>query len=111
MTVFFIIVFLFSYVNSTMFFHSHSFGRNTVVHSHISTKAHRSDNGRAEKHSTAQVLHISEANHVSYTDASIQHFNLQPEGQSVIRVVGTTTSVSLSTFEIQHGLRAPPVLV
>ena len=45
MTVSFIVIFLFNYVNSTMFWHGHVVGEYWIIHSHIYGNAHQT--GRA----------------------------------------------------------------
>lgn len=105
-----IAVFLFSYVNTTMFWHGHAGSGYWVFHSHIAGAAHRT--APVEKaHSTAEWLLIQSLDQVSVTDDVFPSIELAP-----FRVwMGTVWTGTVSPSGIQGAgsvaLRGPPSLV
>ena len=105
-----IAVFLFSYVNATMFWHGHVVYGHKIFHSHISSAAHRSapeDNPHTQK--GLQLIQIVDM--FSCTDKVIPSYNLEPD----FRIIETicTEPVQLTVIRsydyISH--RGPPELV
>ncbi|MBR0255620.1 MAG: hypothetical protein IJQ69_06860 [Bacteroidales bacterium] len=104
-----IFVFLFGYVNSSMFLHSHRVHGTVVLHSHISGKAHRSDHS-AGGHTAAQFLLLNIVNHAAYTEEAFEVFELEPFCPlEAVMAVLPASAVTVAEW-LHPSLRAPPVL-
>ncbi len=109
MTVSFIAIFLFNYVNSTMFWHSHMVGEYLIIHSHIYGDAHQT--GRAPcGHTSAELLLLSIVNQTVSLEKVVSAIDLQPLRQ-MVTVVLDLLSVPVQSIDVPHvSLRGPPVL-
>lgn len=110
MTMLCIAIFLFSYVNSAMFWHGHNVQGFLFYHSHISDKAHRSgqtDGG----HTAAQLLLIEASNQASYTDDAVQVFCIEPQCPMVALIMVLPAEYDSQATALHFSLRGPPVLV
>ena len=107
MTVLCIAIFLFSYVNATMFWHGHS---GAVYHSHLSSAAHRSAPA-SNPHTTAELLLIQAASQASCTDDVIPASALEPQRVLVETVLTEPVSSSVFLSPGTSVLRGPPALV
>ena len=110
MTTLCIAMFLFSYVNASMFWHGHTTQGIWFFHSHIADKAHRTDHTDGG-HNAAQFLLVELANQVSYTESSVPVFDLEP-----VLAGGTFFETRLvapvnNGHTYSHSLRGPPALV
>ncbi len=105
-----IALFLFSYVNATMFWHGHSSPGCWVFHSHIAGATHRSAPVE-NPHNAAELLLIQAVNQVSFTEDVIPSCDLIP----IWVVLDTVQSEPVSFDEILSSgptvLRGPPALV
>ena len=110
MTMLCIAMFLFSYVNATMFWHGHDVSGNWIYHSHVSTKAHRSapeDN----THTATQLLLIQSADEVSCTENAIAFFETDPMRPLAGILFQLPQALSGSSSYAAASLRGPPALV
>ena len=110
MTMLCIAVFLFSYVNATMFWHGHSGAGYWVFHSHIASATHRTSPAE-NPHNTAELLLIQTMNQTSFTEDEILSCDLEP-----LRVIVETVQTEpISCAGIlpydRVVLRGPPALV
>lgn len=105
-----IAVFLFGYVDSTMFWHGHNISGNWVFHSHISTKAHRSA-PLERSHTEAEILLISAANAVSYTEEALAAFDFTPLRPFAGTLAAPAETDAASVKPPHADLRGPPALV
>jgi len=103
-------IFLFSYVNATMFWHGHSSSGYWYFHSHISGAAHRSAPADTA-HTTAELLLIQTLNLTSFTDDVIPACDLVPFRQLSETVLTTWISYSGIVEDGHVVLRGPPALV
>ena len=105
-----IAVFLFSYVNATMFWHGHSGAGYWVFHSHIANAAHRT--APAENpHNATELLQIQAVNQVSFTEDVILSCDLELVCGRVETVQTEPVScVGILTYD-HIVLRGPPALV
>ena len=110
MTMLCIAVFLFSYVNATMFWHGHSRAGYWVFHSHIASASHRAAPSE-NPHNAAELLLIEAANQASFTDEVMPACDLEPL-RTVLGTVQTQpesgTGICLHDLSL---LRGPPALV
>lgn len=110
MTMLCIAVFLFSYVNATMFWHGHSRAGYWVFHSHIASASHRAAPSE-NPHNAAELLLIEAANQISCTDEVMPACDLEPL-RTVLGTVQTQpesgTGICLHDLSL---LRGPPALV
>ena len=106
-----IAMFLFSYVNSTMFWHGHNVQGVWFYHSHISGRAHRTgqtDGG----HTTAQLILTQTVNEASVTESVVPVFETVPVSMAEVRTIVTLPAACESgcvTFHFSR--RGPPALV
>ncbi len=110
MTMLCIAVFLFNYVNATMFWHGHSEAGYWVFHSHIASASHRAVPSE-NPHNAAELLLIEAADQASFTDEVMPACDLEP-----LRIIlGTVqTQPESGTGICPHDLsllRGPPALV
>ena len=110
MTMFCIAVFLFSYVNSSMFWHGHNVSGSWIVHSHISGKAHRSAPAE-NSHTTAEYQLIESLNQTSVTEDVIASYDLAPSCRLVFTVLVLPELAALAPEAAHISLRGPPALV
>lgn len=109
MTMLGIAIFIFGYVNSAMFMHSHKVDGRTVVHSHISGKDHRAGHSTGG-HTAAQFLLLDIVNHAVYTDAAVPFFDLHPV-RLLERILPALAETVSAVAEHRHpSLRAPPIV-
>jgi len=105
-----IVVFLFSYVNITMFWHGHSGSGYRIFHSHVAGAAHRA--APVEKaHTPEEWLLIQSLDLVSLTDDVLPVIELAP-----FRLRLETLRTEAESFSGFQGLgavalRGPPALV
>lgn len=110
MTLLCIAIFLFSYVNSTMFWHGHTVAGNWIVHSHIASKEHRS-NQDGTTHTAAQLLLVQTVNQTSFTEDAIVSYEMEPFRKAVEASVPEPIC-PISLIDAPHAtLRGPPSLV
>lgn len=106
-----IAMFLFSYVNSTMFWHGHNVQGVWFYHSHISGKAHRTgqtDGG----HTTAQLILIQTVNEVSVTESVVPVFEMEPVLPAETRTIVTLPAACEGgSVAFLFSRRGPPALV
>lgn len=110
MTMLCIAIFLFSYVNATMFWHGHCVQGRWFYHSHICGAEHRSaqsDGG----HTYGQFLQLAEASLLSFTDAAVPTLET-----TILRPVIVLLQAPPSQERPDPGipvtaLRGPPALV
>lgn len=110
LTVLCIAVFLYGYVDSTMFWHGHNISGNWVFHSHISTKAHRSA-PLERSHTEAELLLISAVNAVSYTEEALAAFDFTPLRPFAGTLAAPAETDAASVKPPHAALRGPPALV
>ena len=110
MTMLCIGMFLFSYVNATMFWHGHNVQGVWFYHSHIADRAHRTgqtDGG----HTTAQLILIETVHQAAYTEAAVPEIAIEPVRPAETRTIETPSVVQDGrTLVINFSLRGPPVL-
>ena len=110
MTMLCIAVFLFSYVNATMFWHGHSGAGYWVFHSHIASAAHRTSSTE-NPHNTAELLLIQTMNQTSFTEDVILSCDLEPL-RVIVETVQTEPISCAGILPYDHVvLRGPPALV
>ena len=105
-----IAVFLFSYVNATMFWHGHSGSGYWIFHSHIANAAHRTTPAE-NPHNATELLQIQAVNQASFTEDVILDCGLEP--LCMLEETVSTEPVSFVVF-LSPGtlvLRGPPALV
>ena len=103
-------IFLFSYVDATMFWHGHSASGSWVFHSHIAGPSHR--NVPFEKaHTSAEMLLIQALNLASFTEDVIPACDTAPFRVTVETVLTVPESASFVLSDGPVILRGPPVLV
>lgn len=103
-------MFLFSYVNASMFWHGHHAQGNWFFHSHIADKAHRTahtDGG----HTAAQFLLLETLNQVSYTEAAVPAFDLEPLLAPAAVILTLPAAYESRVPAFHFSLRGPPALV
>ena len=105
-----IAIFLFSYVNATMFWHGHSGSGYWIFHSHIANTAHRTTPAE-NPHNTAELLLIQAMNQASLTEDVIPVCGLEP-----LRILEETLSTEPASLVVFRSpgtlvLRGPPALV
>lgn len=109
MTAVLVALLAFSYVSSTMCWHTHTIGGKTLVHSHL---LGRGDPARGSdgSHTPGQLLMIQEANDVTCTDDVIPEFHL--ERIEILTDIFFAPAVRALCGLPESGLslRAPPVL-
>ena len=110
MTVLCMVIFLFSYVNATMFWHGHSGSGYWVFHSHISGSSHRSAPVEAA-HTSAELLLIQAVDQSSFTEDVIPVCDLAPQGMMMETVQTEPASTSGISSFWHIVLRGPPALV
>ncbi len=110
MTMLCIAIFLFSYVNATMFWHGHSGSGYWVFHSHIASAAHRTAPSE-NPHNSAELQLIQISNQASYTEEVIACCDLEPV-RMLMETVQTEPTVFAGIQSSVHiVLRGPPALV
>ena len=98
MTTICIAIFLFCYVNATMFWHGHSFQGGWFFHSHIAGWAHRTAHDSGD-HTAAQFQLLAEVNQLACTESAVTSYSLtRPDS-----VISDRTVSAVS-------LRGPPEL-
>ena len=105
-----IAIFLFSYVNATMFWHGHSVSGYWFFHSHIAGPSHRTvpfENA----HTSAELLLIQTLNLASFTEDVIPACDTAPFLVTVETVMTAPESVSFVLPDSPVILRGPPALV
>lgn len=105
-----IAIFLFSYVNATMFWHGHSAAGYWYFHSHIAGETHR--NAPVEKaHNSAELLLIQTLNQANFTEKVIPACDIVPF--RTVREIIQTVPEQTSGFQPDGHivLRGPPELV
>lgn len=110
MTMLCIAVFLFSYVNATMFWHGHGSAGYRVFHSHIATAAHRAAASQIP-HNAAELQLIEAANQASFTDDVMPVCELEPFRTVTGTVLTQPASVAGIRLYDLSLLRGPPALV
>ena len=110
MTMLCIAMFLFSYVNSSMFWHGHSSRGYWSFHSHIADKAHRTGHGDGG-HSANQFLLIEALNNVSFTEAAVPSFDLEPFRTFSACIFTQQKTLPSNCVVSLVTLRGPPELV
>lgn len=107
-TMFFIGILLFNYVNSTMFWHSHIVEGGIIWHSHIYWKSHVTDSSDGG-HTSGQLKLLDVVSHILCTDTVIP--DIQFERVDVLEyVIFETPVVGVhSSFIHNSFLRGPPV--
>ena len=105
-----IAVFLFSYVNATMFWHGHSGAGYWIFHSHIAATSHRT--APAENpHNAAELQLIATADQAAFTDDVMPVCETEPFRiltETVRTEPASRTGICL--YELSR-LRGPPALV
>ena len=105
-----IAMFLFSYVNSTLFWHGHNVQGIRFYHSHVSGPSHRTGNTDGG-HTAAQLILIQTVNQASFTEDAVQSIDLRPFRPAE----GVVTTPAFSQESVSSvpclSLRGPPVLV
>lgn len=105
-----IAAFLFSYVNSTMFWHGHTVSGNWLLHSHLASKEHRSAPA-SNPHTDAQLILIQALNESSCTEDAVASYDLEPL-RPLVAVQATEPQSSPSLCAASRiALRGPPALV
>ena len=105
-----IAVFLFSYVNATMFWHGHNVSGYWFFHSHIASAFHRSA-PTENSHTSAELLLIQALNQASYTEEAVFSCDLEPF-RVIIETILTEPGPSSGVLFSDHvSLRGPPALV
>lgn len=105
-----IAAFLFSYVNSTFFWHGHTVSGSRLFHSHLSSKEHRSAPA-TNPHTDAQLVLIQMLNASSCTEEAVAAYDLEPLRPLVaVQPVASQSSGSLGAA-LHLVLRGPPALV
>ncbi len=110
MTVLCMVIFLFSYVNSTMFWHGHSGSGYWIFHSHISGSSHRSAPVEAA-HTSTELLLIQAVDQSSLTDDVFPVCDLTPQDMMMETVQTEPASTSGISSFWHIVLRGPPALV
>ncbi len=110
MTVLCMAIFLFSYVNATMFWHGHSGSGYWVFHSHIAGSSHRSAPAEAA-HNAAELLLIQAVDQSSFTEEVIPVCDVAPQDMLVETVQTEPASCSGTPSYGRIVLRGPPALV
>lgn len=111
MTMICIAMFLFSYVNSSMFWHAHHVQGIWFYHSHISDHAHRTDHTDGG-HTTAQLIVLETVNQATYTETALPDFDLEPYHPAEVRMIVTPPAAhEIRSLAFQFSRRGPPVLV
>lgn len=110
MTTFCIAIFLFCYVNATMFWHGHSVQGNWLFHSHLADWAHRTAHSDGD-HTAAQFQLLVELSLFACTGSAVPSF-----GQDVFRQEEPVTPSRPDSFASECSvcavsLRGPPELV
>lgn len=105
-----IAIFLFSYVNATMFWHGHGSAGYRVFHSHIATAAHRAAASQIP-HNAAELQLIEAANQASFTDDVMPVCELEPFRTVTGTVLTQPASVAGIRLYDLSLLRGPPALV
>ena len=109
MTVSFIAIFLFNYVNSTMFWHGHLVGESLIVHSHIYGKTHQTGSA-ACGHTSAEILLLSIVNQTVPLEKAVPAIHFQPL-RPLVALFLDTPALPLQTTDLPHAsLRGPPML-
>ncbi|MBQ2599008.1 MAG: hypothetical protein II580_04990 [Bacteroidales bacterium] len=110
MTVLCIAIFLFSYVNATMFWHGHDVSGNWIIHSHISTKAHRSA-PESNTHTATQLLLIQSAGAIACTEDAVVSYEMEPVRPVAGILFQHQPTLSSPSSLAAASLRGPPALV
>ena len=105
-----IVMFLFSYVNNSMFWHGHSAQGFWSFHSHLADKAHRTSHTDGSHTAGAFVL-LAAANQASCTDAAVPAFDLDPLRKPESRMEALPVAQEQRGVVFRFTLRGPPVLV
>lgn len=103
-------IFLFSYVNATMFWHGHSGSGYWVFHSHIAGPSHRSAPVETA-HTASEWLLIQLVDQSSFTDDVIPVCDVAPKDMLVETVQTEPASCSVTPSYGRIVLRGPPALV
>ena len=110
MTVLCMAIFLFSYVNATMFWHGHSGSGYWVFHSHIAGPSHRSAPVETA-HTASEWLLIQLVDQSSFTDDVIPVCDVAPKDLRVETVLTELAfHAGIPAFS-RVSLRGPPALV
>ncbi|MCR5709857.1 MAG: hypothetical protein K6G79_05190 [Bacteroidales bacterium] len=110
MTMLSIVIFLFSYVNATMFWHGHNATGYWVFHSHIAGASHRSAPAESA-HTSAELLLVQAVDQNSVTQDVLFSCDLRPQVALLETVWTEPASLSGTILYISALLRGPPALV
>ena len=110
MATLYIAIFLFSYANSTMFWHVHMVANHYwIFHSHIAGSTHRS--APIEKaHTSEELLLIQSLNQVSLTDDVISYCEIEPFCELVETIITVPEYTCNVHYYERIVLRGPPSL-
>ncbi len=99
----------FSYVSSTMCWHTHVIGGQVIVHSHLFWRGHAAANSDGG-HTPGQLQTIQETNELTFTDSILPEFHL--ERMEVLTDIFFTPALCVQQKPVlrARSLRAPPVL-
>lgn len=105
-----IVMFLFSYVNSSMFWHGHNVRGSWFFHSHISSLAHRTANTDGG-HTAAEFVLLEMTNQASFTEMAVPDLVLEPLRTVEALIVTPPVAHESHGPALHSSLRGPPVLV
>lgn len=109
MTTICIAIFLFCYVNATMFWHGHSFQGGWFFHSHIAGWAHRTAHDSGD-HTAAQFQLLAEVNQLACTDSAVTSYSQDVFRWEVYASLTRPDSVIAGRTVSAVSLRGPPEL-
>ena len=110
MAVLCIAMFLFSYVNSSMFWHYHYVKNNFFFHSHMCGSNHRTSHTDGG-HTATQLILLETVSYTTLTDAAVVHFDIEPFRLEEVRTVTPSDAFESICLAFYFSRRGPPVLV